>query len=116
MTSPLKYMMREIFVQVDYLKKTSVFVTASLIILLNLLFVYFPTGLKFGINPRKRINFHFIKRILKLCSVWYLSKIMLPKFELNTYMGRQFLESCSSPPLDAENVGVVLAPLMIEVM
>ena len=95
--------------------KISVFVMASLIILLKFLFVYFPTGLKF-VMDRRSVQISLKKS--KLCSVWYLYKIKLPKSELNACMetGSQFLDSCSSPPHTLKNVEVVLAPLMLEVM
>ena len=97
-------------------KLQSLFV-ASLIILFKFLFVYFPPGLKLRMNPKKRINFHSIKRISKFCSLWYLFKIKSPKSELNIWEGSFWT---NVPPHTLKNMGVVLtmwgSPLMIEVM
>ena len=68
-------------------------------------------------DPDKRINFHFIKRIANLSYVWCLFKIKVSKSELNiwVWVPRQFFLPIFLHQ-HTENVGVILEPLMIEVV
>ena len=64
------------------------------------LFRKFPSLLRsallYYLHPEAQKLLYFIKSISKLCSVWYLFKIMCPKPELNIIWTRQFLDMCSS--------------------
>ena len=63
----------------------------------------------FGIDPQDRIIFHFIKRISKLCSVWYIFKSKLPKSELNIWVG-SFWTNVPPPTLKNDGGIRVVAP------
>ena len=73
----------EIYDEIKYSSKITtlnlVFVTASLIIFFKISLCIFSPLLEIWNGPQKRIHFHFTTRISKLCSVWYLFKIKLPK-------------------------------------
>ena len=95
MTSPMKHMTRKIFIYVDYFFENIGLCFAGLIILFKFLFVYFPLGLKFGMDPQKYIipfyqnNFKIMLRLLS-----FQNQVAEIRVE---YMGTQFLDPCSSP-------------------
>ena len=99
------------------LLEISDFVTVSLNLSFKFLFDVFSPWLEVW-NGASTVS-HFINCISKLCSVWFLFKIKLPRSELNTRVGSFWTHVPPSPTKKCAYVcvgGPLLAPLMVEVM
>ena len=101
---------------VNTFSKFQLLLSSALNYYFNFCFTYFPPSLKFGMNPQEGVNFPFCQKHFKIMLhlVPFQNKVAEIRVE---YLGRQFLDPCSSthaPPLKIVCVGGgVLAPLMI---